>query len=388
MHHTKSSTLRGRGCVALLVGVLAVSASACAGLWEVRVLPEWASSPDISGNYVAYRIFDGDHDVRLYDISDDTITKVTDSNRYERYVSVSGPRVAWHDVSGDAIKLYDHSVGTTTTLDRGGTWNGRSNPKISGNNVVWEKDLGVSYDMHEIYLYHGGTVTRVTNNTYEDTRCQIDGNHVVWVGKKSADFDVFLYDIATQSTTQITDRTLYDKAPKVCGNNIVWMGSDGHDSEIFHYDIITGVTTQITNNEYYDNEPVVSNNRIAWYGSDGNDAEIFLYDISAGTTLQITDNEQDDRYQDLSDELLVWRTQVEGYSGGEVFAYDGRDITKLSLANSWANDVPRVDGRNVCWDGFTSGGSRVFVAVFIPEPGTLGLLGLGSLALARRRRRA
>ncbi len=87
------------------------------------------------------------------------------------------------------------------------------------------------------------TTTQITNNPYTDWEPQIDGDTVVWRGSDGDDFEVFLYDIPTQTTTQLTDNIyLDDYFAKVEGNWVVWQGWDGSDWEISLYDISNKTT--------------------------------------------------------------------------------------------------------------------------------------------------
>lgn len=367
------------------------SSSSCHGaMWDVRTLPDYSvGHTDISGQRVAYMVYDGDYEIQTYNMQSGTATRITQNTSGDRYPRISGDRVAWE--SGDfSISLYDHTHGTNTLVDFGSTYNWNTWPTISGNHVAWTKQLGHNFSYNEVYLYDGATKRRLTFNNYQDGSVSIDGNFLVWCGEGAG---IYLHDISTNLTAKIADVSgSVASTPMIRGNNVVWADYDGEDTEIFRFDIAAMTLEQLTDNEYYDNSPVASLTQVAWYGSDGNDAEIFRYDIGNDTTVQITNNALDDRDPKVSDELLVWQAGVLGGSGGDIFAFDGAQTTRLSLSNSYGNEFPVVDGLNVAWQGWTSSGPRTFAAVFVPEPDASLLAALAALllspllAVGRRRR--
>ena len=104
---------------------------------------------------------------------------------------------------------------------------------------------------------------------------------------------------------------------------------------------------------------------------------------AAWTVTQLTDNSYDDSVPQIYALNVVWQ----GYDGNdyEIFNYDGTDTTQLT-DNSYDDVDPDISGACVTWQGRKDGSDyEIFLA--IPEPATLGLLLIGSLALLRRRSR-
>ena len=345
--------------LAAAAGVYLALGSPATAAWSVRALDGHASgSPEISGSRIARMGFDGDHEIYLHDLVDNSTVKVTDNSTGDRYPQISGSRVVW-EAAGSRIRVYDAVDGSTTTLATGSGNNWNNWPQIGGPYVVWEKQLGYNFDYKEIYLHDGSSTRRLTHNSYEDDVPKVDGQHVVWRGKKGGHFQIFLYNVNTESTVQVTNSGWGHNTPQISGATVVWYGHNGTDTEIFAYDIPSQQTTQITNNSVPDSSAVVSGPKVAWSGWDGNDAEIFLYDIQTGLTTQITDNDRRDTHPCVSGDLVVWQ------SHGDVFVNDGTATTQLSLPNSHSNEYPNIDGRVIGWIGYTDEGPRAFVA--IPE---------------------
>jgi hypothetical protein len=205
-------------------------------------------------------------------------------------------------------------------------------PRIapSDPHAVWVTD-DPSSGAHEIDLYKGAGIIRVTDNSKPEYSVNLNGNgYVVW-SELSEEAEIFLYDGTT--TTRLTYSGDSDNQPRLNGQNrVVWRRSaDGaYDatSEIYLYKGIE--TIRLTNNDYCDVEPRINLwGKIVWSGQPGPDGdhEIFLYD--GGTTTRLTDNDYDDRYPRISKEgHVVW--QSGSWGRGEVFLYDGTTVQQIT----------------------------------------------------------
>jgi TolB protein len=95
-------------------------------------------------------------------------------------------------------------------------------------------------------LYAGSTVTQVTDNAYEDSLPQIQGDYVVWQGRMETDWEIFVYNITTGVTTRVTDNSYDDVFPRTDGNHVVWLELGESGGEIFVYDIASEIAIQVT----------------------------------------------------------------------------------------------------------------------------------------------
>ncbi|MBW2171413.1 MAG: hypothetical protein JRF69_05430 [Deltaproteobacteria bacterium] len=76
-------------------------------------------------------------------------------------------------------------------------------------------------------------IVPVTANAHADIAPHIHGNYVVWQGYVDGDWEIFLYNIATEETTQVTENDYDDFSPKTDGNDVVWVGYNRPGGEIF-----------------------------------------------------------------------------------------------------------------------------------------------------------
>ncbi|MHC4180483.1 MAG: PEP-CTERM sorting domain-containing protein [Planctomycetota bacterium] len=339
------------------------------------------------------------------------VTQLTDNDYSDHPPDVSGSNVVWHAQYGDddlEILLYD---GTTTVQLTNDDWR-HGSPVISGANVAWVRASGIGSGMVNELMFYDGTSTTMLESTvgiigtvhwsgpfvvYWRTRegygtdrhivgpfPGIPGSAGVYTDFDGTEGDIFLYD--GTSTTKLTDNDYDEFSPQISGSNVVWTGRpDGQDWEIFVYDGTS--ITQLTHNDHNDFFPDISGSNVVWYGGDGNDYEVFLHD---GTGIkQLTDNAYEDSSPQISGSNVVWQR----YDGNdsEIFLYDGTNTIQLT-DNDYDDYVPKVSGSNVVWRGFDGNDYEIFQATIIPEPSTLALLTMGTLALLacawRRKREA
>ena len=226
----------------------------------------------ISGSRVAWQQGSGT-EVDIMSWEAGVTTNLSNIAGSERTVSIDGNRSVW--ISGSvpniSVMLKDGAnapapvvTSTTTTLE---------DPRISGQNVVWEGFAGGTSNDREIYLNDGVTTTRLTINAFPDFDPRIAGNNVVWWGGVFNDFQVSLFDGVT---TRELSSGITNQFPEIDGDNIVWQSDDGNDFEIMFWN--GHEVIQLTDNDYDDTRPQVSGDHVTWvgqFGIDGTTFEIF-----------------------------------------------------------------------------------------------------------------
>ena len=238
-------------------------------------------------------------------------------------------------------------------------------PDISGSNVVWADRPPGPYSDYEIYLWNGGTITNISNNSNTgDLSPAISGSKVVWTGYQGVyfpDYDLYLWEGG--STTQIINSPfpINDMRPRISGSNVVWRRSENNGSyEIYFWDgSFPVVPIQITNESTGANDsPDISGSNVVWEGVDVSDFEIYLWD--GVTTAQLTDNDTRDRYPAISGSNVVWQgcdggTGYECIGGDiEIYFWDGANTTQITN-NGTADWYPAISGSNVVWQGCDGG---------------------------------
>jgi hypothetical protein len=264
------------------------------------------------------------------------------------------------------------------------------------------------------------TITQVTHNTFEDIFPQIEDDYVVWQGRGglegaisgSADWEIFLYSIATGQTTPITDDSYDNLNPDTDGSYVVWWADKPSGAEVWLYDINIGEKKQISppnangENHYL---PVIANGRVAWMGFTRGGVilrEIWLYDCVTEELLPLTDNDLDDSSPRIDDNSIIWvRADVTGvtslfihylgnvtppapvpdgfvwpdspqtdgnltvltrYNGSDrdVFVYDSdlRSYEQVNPPNDMEDRDPHISGHHIVWVRGEGAASEIFLA--------------------------
>lgn len=124
---------------------------------------------------------------------------------------------------------------------------------------------GSSPAQTELFVYNRSSrkTTQITDDTLADSDPRISGDNIVWIGDDGNDSEIFLHNTTTRITTQITDNKYPDNAPRIKGQVIVWVATKG-DSEIFLYDLWRRQTFQVTNNSVHDLYPDTNGEFVVW----------------------------------------------------------------------------------------------------------------------------
>lgn len=139
------------------------------------------------------------------------------------------------------------------------------------------------------------TLTRLTDNEYEDKEPQInDNNDVVWHGYDGNDNEIFLYEWETDTVRQMTDNSKDDRYPKINNNgDIAWQEDDGTSMTILFYekaeDTIWEIAVNDTDNSWNTMVPFMNNNGdIVWHVNTGFCYNIFFYNNFTENISQLT----------------------------------------------------------------------------------------------------
>jgi len=196
----------------------------------------------------------------LYDLSDKTITGLSEPQMKIWHTRMSGDHVVWTEETSLVADILVHRISTGETWNLTNHPNGQFRPRIDGTRVVWTD------------LRHGGG-QYYASGTW---------NHA----------DIFMYDFATDELTAITNQDWLQLYPDIDGDRIVWQDSrdcsqpnnawDWGGIDIWMYDISTGQQHQITNLPGPEGDPRIDGNRVFFmaYHPEGY-STIFMQDLAA-----------------------------------------------------------------------------------------------------------
>ena len=222
-------------------------------------------------------------------------------------------------------------------------------PQIQGNNVVWE-------GKKQIFFYDGSQTKKITDNEFENQDPQISGNNIVWEGfivdplSYSRKVEVFIFDGQT-TTNSNSPAYRFNNDPQISGNNVVWE----LNNQILLYNISTGKTQPLADTSFENKNPQISGNNVVWQGEgDDSDSEIVLYD---GTqTRAITNNNFDDNNPQISGNIVVWE------GNDQIFFYNIQTKQTTQVTNnSLENEDPQVSGNYIVWEAYDGNDEEIFL---------------------------
>lgn len=215
-------------------------------------------------------------------------------------------------------------------------------PVIDGNRIVWSDNRNGNWDIY-MYDLSTNTETQITNDSVDQTHPDISGKRIVWLNwwgsGSSYNVDVHMYDLLTQtqsripfsgtSTTWSPDIAGTELFPRISGNRIVWEGTT-YSNAISVYDIATGSMTQVSSQTGYSRKmhPDISGDKVVWEDWRGGNPEIYMYDFSAGRETHITSNannlKSDPRqiYPAIDGNKIVWMDNRNPNRSYDVYLYD------------------------------------------------------------------
>ena len=203
----------------------------------------------------------------------------------------------------------------------------QSAPAIDGNRVVWQDNRNGNFD---IYMFDLTTNTerQITTNTSSQTLPAIHGDRIVWQDNRNGNSDIYLFDLSTNTEQQITTNLSSQTAPAIHEDRIVWEDNRNGNLDIYLYDLSTSIEQQITNDPDSQIRPAISGpggRYIVWEDFRNvivnANRDIFLYDVVAGTEQQITSSTLRDAAPDISGNRIVWMADYNADPVEIVFIY-------------------------------------------------------------------
>ncbi len=252
--------------------------------------PSQHDRPSVFGNRIVWDdIRNGNNDIYMCDLSGRTtdittwcnntmplggLKQITTNPLQQSYPKISGEYIIWIDNRDGYEDIYFYNLSDNAGIDRKlfPTTYLKSNsnpPSISGDLVIWQD----RNNPVNTYLFNisSGIVKIIGTNKFSPI---IDGSKIVWNNYSYPNYDIYLYDINTNSETKVfSGATKYS----VSGDNIVYVIKqfnpilEYYDIFYYLYNIPTGnkimlpinLSTFLLKIEHSD--PVISGNKITWF---------------------------------------------------------------------------------------------------------------------------
>jgi beta propeller repeat protein len=246
--------------------------------------PNNETNPEVYGDYVVYEYESTpeNKDIYLYNQSNETTIEIANSESNEYNAHLFGDYVIYESESSAGntdIYRYDITNGETTEIAT--TANGETNAQVWGNgHVVYEYQSGNNNSDIRYYDNITGQTVTLADSIYNETHGDIAGQYIAWQGWDGNDWEVYRYDIASQTTERLTDNDVNDYAPEVSADGYVVYQHDvsENNSDIYLY-TDTGTLT-LGQSQYNETNYEIYGSQVTWQAWDGNDWEVYAAEIS------------------------------------------------------------------------------------------------------------
>jgi len=226
-------------------------------------------NPDIASNTIVWSEYDDinvDWDIKGYIINQDTLYTFTDTANNDSFPRIENKYIAYVTRTNQGAGIKEDDKKEVESL--------------------FPLDLTrVKYKIDNIALYSiDDKQTRaITNTLSKDTTPEINNGIVVWQSYSTeTSWDIYSYDISTSQTKAISNEKNSQKNPSKFGDKIIWMDKRTGDFNIFMYDIGTEKTSQITSDPSEQYSPVITGTDIFWVDDRNGDFDIYTKTIDGG----------------------------------------------------------------------------------------------------------
>ena len=224
----------------------------------------------------------------------------------------------------------------------------QGHPSISGDRIVWEDNRNGNWD---IYLWNISTETETlitTNTSTSDQRNpSISGNLIVWEDNRhGANPEIYLYDLTTGIERQISysGAENYQQEPAVDGTNIVYMDSMNGYYNIYLYDLQAQRRHSLNEDSKTQWHPVISGDDVAWI--DWTTSTLYLCSISAGgQPIAVSNGITTPRALALNRSRVVWSDDA-----GIAFYDRATGTTRWLILSQASQQNPVISGNTVIWE--------------------------------------
>jgi hypothetical protein len=252
-------------------------------------------------------------------------------------------------------------------------------PRIAGECLVWQARGGLGGAVSgsgdwEVFLYNisTDTVIQVTDDDYADFSPQTDGDYVVWQKHDPVRTNqVFLYKVhgvnppGGSMISKDDDKDKY--SPQIAAGRVVWtsqrVAHSFEPGQIMLYDVKNpGPPESISDSTFNCSSPQINSETVIWIQSDGNgDTTLFMYDLTSANPEPVPAPE------DLvwpgspqADGNLTVSTRHDG-TDREIVVYNKQTKVYEQMTNNDFDDTyPRISENHIAWVA----GEEIFLGAY------------------------
>lgn len=202
-----------------------------------------------------------------------------------------------------------------------------------------------------------GSAVPVTVGGVKPEKPAVSGSRVVWSDYRQGQWDIWLYDRATNSTRQITSGTGDKLMPAISGDTVVYVKyAGGTGGDVFAYNVATSQTATLSADAGDQLNPTISGRWVAWEDySSGYSPKVMGYDLQAPQPAPafIIDSGYGipKRAPKAAGDVLVYESLSRGVTAdSDVKIYNFATAVRTDIAATTSDErMPATDGRYVAW---------------------------------------
>ena len=336
--------------------VLALSLSACAGAaGTITQLSQGSptdqqNSPAISGTNVVWTdastplVGVTNFDIFLFSLGSPSPLNVTNTPSEQEFLEdIDGTNVVWtHTTAGipGDIVLYDTATANVATIAHSNTTVHFEQPAIRGRHISF---LQVTSTQVDVVLYDNlsGTSAMVTNDAAVQAHPRVGDDVVVYEDYNSGNADIFGWRISTSGPPfPIATGSNSQTTPDIDGNTVIWvedLGAAGQ--QIFVYDLASQTTKQLTNSVSNKILPRIAGHRIVWSDDRNGNLDLFMYDMSTQTEQPLVTGPGDQFLADIDGDRVVYTDNAAGFQQVFLFTFAANTTVAIDIK---PGDFPNV----------------------------------------------
>jgi beta propeller repeat protein len=181
--------------------------------------------PRTNGNIVTYKA-DGLVPVVFYDLQWKSETVIPNTQN-SGIAKVDGDLIVWSDSNLMGFKI--------STFEKFQIVTGGGQFDISGNLVALQRSDGLNSNIYAIDISDPFNPIEfpVCTDANEQRAPAVSGNIVVWQDTRNGNWDIYGYDISTQTEFQITDNAADQEYPDISGYTVVWEDNRNGQTDVY-----------------------------------------------------------------------------------------------------------------------------------------------------------
>ncbi|MCL5734485.1 MAG: S-layer homology domain-containing protein [Actinobacteria bacterium] len=322
------------------------------------------------------------------DLASGTDSTLVSDELSPRSFDVDGDRVAFTGYDGVDAEVFvlTISTGQITKLTNN-TWD-ESRPKISGDLVAWDRheyDFNSSnFRLFACDLESGTTIELASTDPNQSGLYdfQVDGDWVVWqiysFHNEQTVVRTWAYSRATGETAELAGPWTLNSSVTLAEGKLYFASDSADRSDLYAMDLATREGSLIASNDKQIQSIQVSGNKIAWaswYTASGPSVSyLAILDSNTGQTTRISTPGYSAGQLDLSGNVLAWWGQslAGAYLGmhNYLFVYDIARATVTRLTSPRENIQPNntTDGESVTFLRYHPSETRLTTELVVVSP--------------------